>query len=45
MSNHGVHLFGNGGIVSSVHTSEDIDRTLDAWSHSLKELKADGIFA
>ncbi|GBD23217.1 Glutamate-1-semialdehyde 2,1-aminomutase [bacterium HR29] len=38
----GVHLFGNGGILSAVHTSEDIARTLEAWREALLALRAEG---
>jgi glutamate-1-semialdehyde 2,1-aminomutase len=39
MTNHGAHLFGGGGLVSSVHSEEDIARTVDAWRESLKEMR------
>ena len=42
MVNHGVQYFGNGGIVSAVHTGADIDETLAAWDASLGELQAEG---
>ena len=42
MVNHGVQYFGNGGIVSAVHTRADIDETLAAWDASLGELQAEG---
>ena len=45
MSNHGVHLFGDGGSVSAVHTEADIDQSLEAWSRSLGELAAEGLAA
>jgi glutamate-1-semialdehyde 2,1-aminomutase len=40
--NHGVQYFGNGGIVSAVHTQADIDDTLSAWDAALGELQAEG---
>jgi glutamate-1-semialdehyde 2,1-aminomutase len=42
MANHGAHLFGAGGLVSSVHTEQDISRTVDAWRSSLMDLRAEG---
>jgi len=39
MMNAGVHLFGNGGFVSSVHTEADVTRSLEAWSTSLDALR------
>ena len=41
MLTHGVQLFGNGGIVSAVHTEEDVDLTLEAWRRALLELRDD----
>jgi glutamate-1-semialdehyde 2,1-aminomutase len=42
MANHGVHIFGNGLIVSAVHEQDDIDRTAEAWRASLRELQDEG---
>jgi len=42
MANHGMHLFGNAGMTSSVHTDEDIARTVDAWRATLLDLRAEG---
>lgn len=42
MLNHGVQIFGNGGIVSSVHTLADIDRTIEAWRATLRALRTEG---
>lgn len=39
MLNNGVHLFGNGGFVSSVHDDADLTMTLEAWSASLESLR------
>ncbi len=39
MTNHGAHLFGAGGLVSSVHTEDDIARTVEAWRRSLIEMR------
>jgi len=39
MLTRGVQLFGNGGIVSAVHTDEDVDRTLEAWREALVDLE------
>jgi len=38
----GVHLFGNGGMTSSVHTAEDLAQTVEAWSDTLAALQAEG---
>ncbi|GAB4320587.1 MAG: aminotransferase class III-fold pyridoxal phosphate-dependent enzyme [Dehalococcoidia bacterium] len=43
MLNHGVQVFGNGGIVSSVHTAADVDRTIEAWTATLRALRAEGV--
>lgn len=42
MVNHGQHLFGGGGLVSSVHTKEDIAQTVEAWRASLVDLRNEG---
>ena len=44
MANRGVHLFGNGGIVSSAHNADDVSRTLEAWSGSLTEMQTEEVF-
>jgi glutamate-1-semialdehyde 2,1-aminomutase len=41
----GVHFFGLGGMVSSVHNEEDLQRTLDAWTGSLEALSREGVTA
>jgi glutamate-1-semialdehyde 2,1-aminomutase len=41
MLQRGVHLFGNGGMTSSVHTDDDLARTVEAWSGSLEALQAE----
>ena len=41
MANHGVHLFGAGGMTASVHTGEDIDVAVDAWGKSIDALRAE----
>ncbi len=43
MVNHGVQYFGNGGIVSAVHTQAEVDATLAAWDASLAELQEEGV--
>lgn len=43
MLNRGVHVFGNGLIVSAVHTTDDISRTEEAWRGSLKQLLSEGV--
>lgn len=42
MTNHGAHLFGAGGLVSSVHTEADISRTVGAWREALREMRDEG---
>lgn len=42
MINRGAHLFGAGGMTSSVHTSDDIARTVDAWRGAMLDLRAEG---
>jgi len=42
MVNHRQHLFGGGGLVSSVHTEDDIALTVEAWRASLLDLRAEG---
>jgi glutamate-1-semialdehyde 2,1-aminomutase len=39
--NRGVHLFGNGGLASFVHTPTDIADTVDAWRGSLLALQSE----
>ena len=41
LTNRGVHLFGAGGLVSSVHTEDDIARTVEAWRDALVELRGE----
>ncbi|MEO8538961.1 MAG: aspartate aminotransferase family protein [bacterium] len=45
MANHGSHLFGAAGLTSSVHTEDDIARTVEAWRDSLKEMRHEGALA
>ncbi|MFQ5380997.1 MAG: aspartate aminotransferase family protein, partial [Dehalococcoidia bacterium] len=40
---HGVQFFGSGGMTSMVHTESDIERTVEAWAESLKEVRAAGV--
>ncbi len=42
MINHGVQVFGNGLIVSAVHETRDVDRTLEAWRATLRDLRNEG---
>lgn len=42
MITRGVHLFGNGGLVSSVHSAEDVAATLEAWDGALGALIEEG---
>ncbi len=41
MTNRGVHLFGDGGMSSSVHTEDDLALALDAWRGSLTAMRED----
>ena len=44
MLNHGVHVMGGQVfMVSAAHTEEQIDRTIQAFEDSLRELREDGI--
>ena len=44
MLNHGVDLMSyTGGLVSSVHTGDDIDHTLEAFEVTLEEMRAEGM--
>jgi len=45
MVNRGSHLFGSGGMTSSVHTEDDIARTVEAWRGALLDLRAEGALA
>ncbi len=45
LATHGVDLMGTGGMVSSAHGDAEIDRTLDAFRHSIGDLRADGFLA
>ncbi len=42
MINEGVHLFGKGGLTSSVHTEADIAATVDAWTATLEGMQREG---
>jgi glutamate-1-semialdehyde 2,1-aminomutase len=44
MLNHGADLMGmTGGLVSGVHSDEDVDRTLEAFEATLAEMQAEGL--
>jgi hypothetical protein len=43
--NRGVFFFGNGANVSSVHSDEDVARTLEAWEGALEAVRAEGLVA
>ncbi len=45
MINRGAHLFGAGGMTSSVHAEDDIARTAEAWRGALLDLRAEGALA
>jgi glutamate-1-semialdehyde aminotransferase len=42
MLNEGVHLMGDGLMVSSVHSEEDVATTVEAFGRALTALKLDG---
>lgn len=42
MANNGVHLFGDGGMASSVHTDDDLGRALESWKASIIALRDEG---
>jgi glutamate-1-semialdehyde 2,1-aminomutase len=42
MANNGVHLFGNGGLASAVHTDADVAETIGAWEASIDSMNAEG---
>jgi glutamate-1-semialdehyde aminotransferase len=41
--NHGVDLMGTGGMLSSAHTTDDIDRTIKAFRSAVGDLRAEGL--
>jgi len=43
--NHGVDLMGAGGMVSSAHGPEDVDRTIEAFRSAIGDLRAEGLLA
>jgi glutamate-1-semialdehyde 2,1-aminomutase len=43
MLNEGVHLMGDGMMVSSAHTDDDVARTIDAFRATLLAMKAEGL--
>jgi glutamate-1-semialdehyde 2,1-aminomutase len=43
MINEGVHLMGDGMMVSSVHDVRDVDRTIEAFQSALGAMKDDGV--
>lgn len=45
LANRGVHFFGNGGLLSSVHTAADVAETVDAWGAALEEMQSEGVLA
>jgi glutamate-1-semialdehyde 2,1-aminomutase len=42
MINRGVHLFGNGGLASSVHSEADVAASVNAWTGTLEALRREG---
>jgi len=43
--NHGVDLMGMGGMLSSAHAGEDVDRTVEAFRSAVRDLRAEGLLA
>ena len=43
MANRGIHLFGDGGMASSVHTDAELAQAIDAWRGSLLALREEGM--
>ncbi len=43
MINEGVELMGDGMMVSSAHTGEDVARTVEAFRRTLRSMKAEGV--
>ncbi|MBA4179059.1 MAG: aspartate aminotransferase family protein [Anaerolinea sp.] len=43
MASRGVHLFGDGGMASSVHTDEDLAVALEAWRGSIVALRDEAV--
>ena len=41
--NRGLFFFGNSAIVSSVHSDEDITRTLEGWEGALSAVRQEGL--
>ena len=43
MLNEGVDLMGTGGMVSSAHTDQDIDHTIEAFRRTLRQMKEEAV--
>ena len=43
MLNHGIDLMGAGGRMSSAHDEKDVERTVEAFSQALREMKEERI--
>ena len=43
LHSHGVHIMTSGGLLSTAHTDEDIDQTIEAFDASVRDLEADGL--
>ncbi len=43
MLNEGVDLMGTGGMLSSAHTEKDIDHTIEALFHTVRQMKEEGV--
>ena len=43
MLNEGVDLMDTGGMLSAAHTEEDVDRTVEAFTHAVRQMKEEGV--
>jgi glutamate-1-semialdehyde 2,1-aminomutase len=43
MLNEGIDLMGSGGMVSAVHSEEDVDRTVEAFARTVRQMKVEGV--
>jgi glutamate-1-semialdehyde 2,1-aminomutase len=45
MLNHGVELFHAGGLLSSAHSDDDVEKTVAAFEATVAQMKEDGLFS
>jgi glutamate-1-semialdehyde 2,1-aminomutase len=45
MLNHGVDFFHAGGLLSSAHSDDDVDKTVAAFEATVSQMKEDGLFS